>query len=311
MRVLVTGGAGFIGSHVVEALERRGDDVLVLDNLAQGRAENLEGLQGRITLVNGSIFDLATVEDTVKRHRIESIVHAAAIASREVTDPGVMIRVNIEGTANILETAKRQGTRRTIVISSDEAYGGFQYEPADEDHPRAPNNPYGISKVAGEQFAQYYREFHKVDSIVVRPARVYGPRFGRERVPTNMIKNALAGRPTIQPSGGDNKSDYTYVKDLVQGILLALDKEQPRYRVYNISGGKAYTTIQIAAFIREMFPGVRVEVGPGPVEVDGVKLPVKGAMDISRAQEDLGYKPAFDIRRGLEDYTEHLRRYPL
>lgn len=311
MRVLVTGGAGFIGSHLVEALAGRGDAVVAYDNLAQGRAENLEGLQGRVALVDASMVDLAAAEKAVTENRIEGIVHAAAIASRAVTDPGVMIQVNIQGTANILEVARRCNVRRTIIVSSDEVYGGFQYEPADEDHPRAPNNPYGISKVAGEQFADYYATFYRVDSVVVRPGRVYGPRFPRERVPTTMIRNALQGRPTILPNGGDDKSDYTYVKDLVQGILLALDKARPGYRVYNISGGTAYTTTQIAAIIRDMFPGVRLEVGPGPVEAEGIQLPTKGAMDISKACQDLGYRPAYDIRRGLEEYTQHLRRNPL
>ncbi len=308
MQVLVTGGAGFIGSHLVEALAGRGDSVFALDNLAQGKATNLEGLQGQVALVNASVVDLVAVERTVRENRIEGIVHAAAVASRAVTDPCVMVRVNIEGTASILEVARRCGVRRTIIISSDEVYGSFQYEPADEEHPRRPSNPYGISKVAGEQFARYYHAAYKVDSVVVRPGRVYGPRFPRERVPTNMIRNALQGQATILPNGGDDKSDYTYVKDLVQGILLALDKENPSHRTYNISGGAAYTTTQLAAMIREMVPGALVEVGPGPVEAEGITLPVKGAMDISRARQDLGYRPAYDIRQGLEEYTEHLRR---
>lgn len=310
MRILVTGGAGFIGSHLVDALVARGDEVVVYDNLAQGRAENLAAVQGRVVVQEASVVDLEALERTVREHHVEKIAHIAAIASRDVLDPRLIISVNIQGTVNVLEVAKRCEVRRCVLLSSDEVYGEFQYEPADEHHPLVPRHPYGISKLCGERFAEYYHEFHGVDAVSIRTARVYGPRFLGERVPKDLIQNALQGKPTWVPNGGDDKADYTYVRDAVRGILLALDAEKPQYRVYNITGGKAYTTTQVGELIQEIFPGAEMQIGPGPVEVDGVKLPMKGTMDIARARDDLGYTPEYDIRKGLAEYVRHLRCNP-
>ncbi len=310
MRVLVTGGAGFIGSHLVEALVARGDAVVVYDNLAQGRAENLTAIRDRVVARDASVVELETLEQTIREQHVEKIAHLAAIASRDVLDPSLIISVNIQGTVNVLEAAKRCGVRRCVLLSSDEVYGEFQYEPADEGHPLAPRQPYGISKLCGERFAEYYHEFHGVSAISIRTARVYGPRFQGERVPKTLIQNALQGKPTRMATGGDDKADYTYVKDAVQGILLALDAERPGFLAYNITGGKAYSTTEVAALVREMVPTAEMQIGPGPVEVDGVKLPIKGTMDIGRAKRDLGYAPRYDIRRGLAEYLEHLRFHP-
>ncbi|HSB80197.1 MAG TPA: NAD-dependent epimerase/dehydratase family protein [Candidatus Methylomirabilis sp.] len=310
MRILVTGGAGFIGSHLVDALVARGDAVVVYDNLAQGRAENLAAVQGRVVVRDGSVVDLDLLERTVREHHADKIAHVAAIASRDVLDPSLIISVNIQGTVNVLEAARRCEVRRCVLLSSDEVYGEFQYEPADEDHPLVPQQPYGISKLCGERFAEYYHEFHGVDVISIRTARVYGPRFLGERVPKNLIQNALQGKPTRMPKGGDDKADYTYVRDAVRGILLALDAEKPRHRVYNITGGKAYTTTQVGEIIQEMFPAAEVNIGPGPVEVDGVPLPRKGTLAIARARDDLGYTAEYDIRKGLAEYVRHLRCNP-
>ncbi len=310
MRILVTGGAGFIGSHLVDALVARGDEVVVYDNLAQGRAENLAAVRGRVVVREASVVDLEALDRTVREHHVEKIAHIAAIASRDVLDPRLIINVNIQGTVNVLEVARRCAVRRCVLLSSDEVYGEFQYEPADEHHPLVPRHPYGISKLCGERFALYYHEFHGVDSLSIRTARVYGPRFLGDRVPKNLLQNALQGKPTCIPSGGDDKAAYTYVADAVHGIMLALDAERPRYRAYNMTGEKAYSTAEVAGLIKEMFPSAQLQVGPGPVEVDGIPLPIKGAMDITRAMTDLGYTPGYDIRRGLAEYAEHLRRHP-
>ncbi|MGD0266652.1 MAG: NAD-dependent epimerase/dehydratase family protein [Candidatus Methylomirabilota bacterium] len=309
-RILVTGGAGFIGSHLVDALVVRGDAVVVYDTLAQGRAKNLATVRDRVLLRDASVVDLEALETTVREHHIEKIAHVAAIASREVLDPSLIISVNIQGTVNVLEVAKRCAVRRCVLLSSDEVYGEFQYEPADEHHPLVPRHPYGISKLCGERFAAYYHEFHGVDVLSIRTARVYGPRFLGERVPKNLIQNALQGKPTWAPNGGDDKADYTYVLDAVRGILLALDADRPRHRVYNVTGGKAYTTAQVTEFIREILPSAQFHIGPGPVEVDGIKLPIKGMMSISRAMDDLGYTPQYDIRKGLAEYVEYLLHHP-
>jgi nucleoside-diphosphate-sugar epimerase len=309
MRILVTGGAGFIGSHLVDALVARGDTVVVYDNLAQGTHENLRDVLDRVAFVPSNLADLDALERAVREHRIERIAHVGAIASRGVLDPSLIIRVNIEGTVNVLEVARRHGLARVVLLSSDEVYGTWRYDPADEGHPLAPKQPYGISKLAGERFAEYYHEFHGVSAVCIRPARVYGPRYRRERVPTPMIQHALQGRPYRLAKGGADRADYTYVRDAVQGIRLALDAVDPPSLIYNITGGKAYSTAEIAAILTELLPGAVMEIGPGPTEVDGIALPIKGALDITRAKRELGYMPQYDIRKGLAENIAHLRSH--
>jgi len=310
-RVLVTGGAGWLGAAVARRLAARGDHVVVLDNFQAGTPANLEGLGSNVRLVTGDITDLSGLLVLIKEHRIQRILHAAAIVSviSSLAAPSYVTRVNIEGTLNVLEAMRLFDVERTVHISSEETYGDFRYEPIDEEHPLAPTAPYGITKVASEHLGRFYRALHKTDFINVRTSWVYGPSFPRLRIPRTLIEAALENRPLHLPSGGDARIDHTYLDDCVDGILLALDHPSHPYDVYNIGSGQSWSTAEMVAMVRELIPGADLSVGPGPHRfTDEMVAPKKGALDITRARTVLGYQPKYDLRQGLAANIEWYRR---
>ncbi len=309
-RVLVTGGAGWLGAAVVRRLAARGDQVVVLDNFQAGAPANLEGLGSNVQLIPGDITDLSGLLLVIKAHRIQRIVHAAAIVSvvSSLAAPSHVTRVNIEGTLNVLEAMRLFDVERTVHISSEETYGDFRYEPIDEEHPLAPTAPYGITKVASEHLGRFYRAQHKTDFINIRTSWVYGPGLPRQRIPRNLIEAALEKRPLHLPRGGDARIDHTYLADCVDGILLALDHPSHPYDVYNIGSGQSWTTTEMVGIVRELVPGADLSVGPGSHWfTDQMAAPKKGALDITRARTVLGYQPRYDLRQGLAANIEWFR----
>ena len=309
--VLVTGGAGFLGAAVVRRLAARGERVVALDNFQAGAPRNLEGLGAGVRLVAGDVTDLGSLLQLVKAEKVRRVVHAAAIVGvvSALAAPSLLTRVNIEGTLNVLEAMRLFDIERTVHISSEETYGAFRYEPADEEHPQAPLNPYGITKAASEQLGRFYRTLYETDFVSVRTSWVYGPLFPRQRIPRTLVEAALAGRPLHLPRGGDARIDHTYLDDCVDGILLALDHPAHAHDVYNIASGEARTTAELVAAVKELIPGAELSVGPGPHRYDDeLEAPPKGALDITRARTVLGYAPRYDLRRGLEAYVDWYRR---
>jgi nucleoside-diphosphate-sugar epimerase len=309
--VLVTGGAGFLGSAVVRRLAARGDRVVALDSFQAGTPANLAGLGAGVALVPGDATDLAGLLGVVRAHGVGRIVHAAAIVSvvSALAAPSHLTRVNIAATLNVLEAMRLLGVMRTVHISSEETYGRFRYEPADEGHPLDPLNPYGVSKAAGEQLGRFYRQVFGTDFVSVRTSWVYGPGFPRLRIPRTLVEAAVEGRPLHLPTGGDARIDHTYVDDCVDGILLALDHPAHPHDVYNIASGEGRTTAELVDLVRTLVPGADLAVGPGPHRYSAeLEAPPKGALDVSRARRVLGYVPRYDLRRGLEAYIGWYRR---
>jgi len=308
--VLVTGGAGFLGAAVVRRLAERGEHVIALDNFQAGVPANLDGLGANVRLIGGDITDLSGLLELIKQHDVRRIVHAAAIVSvvSSLAAPSHVTRVNIEGTLNVLEAMRLFGVERAVHISSEEIYGVFRYEPADEEHPSAPTAAYGITKLASEQLGRFYRTVYGTDFINVRTSWVYGPGFPRQRIPRILIEAALAGRPLNLPHGGDARIDHTYLDDCVDGILLALDHPCHPFDVYNIASGEGRTIAEMAALVKELIPGADLIVGAGPYWYDErLVAPRKGALDLTRARTILGYRPKYDLRRGLATYIEWCR----
>ena len=315
MNVLVTGGGGFLGSHVVRALVKRRDRVTVYDNYVTAEAANLRDIESRIKLVKGDILDLSHLLRVLKANKIEKIVHTGAIGSpaQMIAQPWMGVRVNIEGTMSVLEAARLMEINRIVNTSSEETYGVFQYEPADEEHPLAPVSLYGISKVTGEQILEQYNKLFGMSCVSVRISWAYGPGLPRKRPPRLFIENALMRKPTKSACGADQKIDHTYVDDCAQGILLALDSKNPKYSVYNIASGKSYTIRDLVRIVRSILPQAEIEVGPGLLDYmgapigEGYRIPQKGALDITRAKQDLGYTPKYDLETGLKKYITWFR----
>src|ERR671917_2236367 len=250
MKTLVTGGAGFIGSNLVDALAERGDDVTVVDDLSTGRADNLEAARDRgVQLAELDIRDAEAVVEMVERVAPEAIFHLAAQIDvrRSVADPAHDSRVNVEGTINVLRAAQSAGVARVVNTSTGGAiYGEGQILPAPEDHPVAPEAPYGLSKFCAEQYCELFRRLHGLSTVSLRYGNVYGPRqdpLGEAGVVAIFCGKVLAGgTPTIFGDGKQTR-DYVFVGDVVDVNLRAADSDVTG--AFNVGRGVATSVLDI------------------------------------------------------------------
>ncbi len=309
--ILVTGGAGFLGSHLVRALAQRGNCVVAYDNGLTAIPRSLADLEGKVAAVDGDVTDLSHLYRTIQQYQVDRIIHGAAISSMlpSIQRPALAVQVNIAGSVNVLEAMRIFPIERCLHISSEEAYGKARSEPIEEDQHLEPVTPYGATKVAVEHLGRAYRRFFGTRVFHVRTSYVYGAGLPRPRPPKTFIEDALAGRPTILPHGADQRADHTYIRDFVAGTIALLDCPTPSHDAYNIAGGHGITLKELAAIVTELIPGARIELGPGPLEyAPGVPYPRKGTLDIRRAREDFSYAPQYDLRRGLAEYIAWFRR---
>jgi UDP-glucose 4-epimerase len=308
MRTLVTGGAGFIGSHVVDALVERGDEVTVLDDVSTGRRKNLEqAVAGGAEVVDGDIRDGEAVSQLCERVRPEAIFHLAAQIDvrKSVADPAFDARVNVEGTINVLRAAQANGVGRVVNTSSGGAiYGEGQTIPAPEDHPVAPMAPYGMSKFCGESYCDMFGRLHGLSTISLRYGNVYGPRqdpLGEAGVIAIFCGKLLDGkRPTIYGDGRQTR-DYVYVSDVVDANLQAL--ESAATGPFNVGVGVEVNVLELVDALRpHAADGFEPEHAPErPGEVRRI------ALDCSRAREAFGWEAKVGLEDGLERTLASLR----
>lgn len=308
-RILVTGASGFIGYAVTEALAARGDDVIATDQAIGPRLSALASTSDKVKVVAGEITEWPHLVSLVKEGNPEKVVHCAAVVGvpASVGSPINTFRINIEGTIHLLEAMRLFGVRRMVNISSEEIYGPFQADVIDEEHPCRPTKPYGISKFVVEQVARDYAAAYGLECIHTRTCWVYGPYFPRQRAPRNLLEAALADRPLHLPGGKSFSVDQVHIDDVVQGVLLALDKPQHRFDAYHIATGVSTSLADVVDMIRERFPKADISIGSGPLTfVDGTEVVRKGALSIARAREELGYSPRYDMRTGLNAWIDLL-----
>jgi UDP-glucose 4-epimerase len=308
MRTLVTGGAGFIGSHVVDALVERGDEVTVLDDVSTGRRKNLEqAVAGGAEVVDGDIRDGEAVSQLCERVRPAAIFHLAAQIDvrKSVADPAFDARVNVEGTINVLRAAQASGVGRVVNTSSGGAiYGEGQTIPAPEDHPVAPMAPYGMSKFCGESYCDMFGRLHGLSTISLRYGNVYGPRqdpLGEAGVIAIFCGRLLDGkRPTIYGDGRQTR-DYVYVSDVVDANLQAL--ESAATGPFNVGVGVEVNVLELVDALRpHAADGFEPEHAPErPGEVRRI------ALDCSRAREEFGWEAKVGLEDGLERTLASLR----
>ncbi|MSQ58386.1 MAG: NAD-dependent epimerase/dehydratase family protein [Betaproteobacteria bacterium] len=307
MKILVTGGGGFVGGAIVRALLARGDNVIAFDtHFSRHSAASEELLR-----VPVDITDMAAVAQAMVRHKIDAVIHAAAVVGvlTSIGSPLNVVRVNIEGSLNVFEAMRLAGVKRCVHISSEETYGAFQADKIDENHPQNPVYPYGISKLTVEHLGRTYGEVHGIEVLNVSTCSVYGVGLPRARIPKNIVEAALAGRKLHVPSGAETAIDHTYIGDTVSSTVAILDHPGHRFDAYNIASGRSVTLGEIAAIVRESIPGAELTIGPGPARHgDQVEMVRKGALDVSRAEAEFGWRPQYDIRSGLAAYIGALRR---
>ena len=308
--VLVTGGAGFIGSHVVEGLLAVGARVRVLDDFSSGRRENLEAAGGRAEIVEGDVCDDAALDRAVPG--AELVIHMAARCVRlSLFDPHDVHRVNSEGTLRVVQAARRHGVRRVVYISSSEVYGSGVHMPMAEDHPLQPTTIYGATKLAGELYVQTLARSFDLPAVVVRPFNTYGPRahfkgvYG-EVIPRFTVRLLNGRRPVIFGDGQQTR-DFTYVTDTVRGILAAASVPDAHGQVFNIARGEEVTVQRLAELLaKHTNSDLTAEITePRPADVR------RHWANVSRAHAELGFEAGIDIDEGLGRYvTWFCQRYP-
>jgi UDP-glucose 4-epimerase len=308
MKALVTGGAGFIGSNLVDALLARGDEVTVVDDLSTGKRENLEGaLSGGATLAETDIRDAEAVADVVARTKPDVIFHLAAQIDvrKSVADPANDARINVEGTINVLSAAQAHGVPRVVNTSTGGAiYGEGRQLPAPEDHPSAPEAPYGLSKWCAEQYCEIFTRLHGLSTVSLRYGNVYGPRqdpLGEAGVVAIFCGKLLEGETATIFGDGKQTRDYVYVEDVVEANLRAAEADATG--PINIGLGEEKSVLDIVDVLKRHAPdGFDVEHAPErPGEVQHI------ALDPSRAREELGWQAQVKLDEGLKRTLDSLR----
>jgi UDP-glucose 4-epimerase len=310
MRVLVTGGAGFIGSHLVDALVARGDDVVVLDDLSTGNAENVNAAA---ELVLGDIADPATTRAAVAG--CELVFHEAAhrAVSRSVEYPLETDRANVVGTLTVLLAARDAGARRVVYASSSSVYGGAEFRPTPETAPLVPRSPYAVSKLSAEQYCRVFTELYSLETVALRYFNVFGPRQRPDSQYAAVIPlftQALAdGRSPEVHGDGLQSRHFTYVADVVNANLLAADAPAQRCagRAYNIGGFTLYTILELLEHLEKILATHAEAKFVSPRAGD-----VRHSLaDLTAARRDLGYRPSVSFEDGLSRTVEWFTNQPV
>lgn len=306
-KVVVTGGAGFIGSHLAEELSKRGYKVTILDNLFTGKRENVEPLlkEGKVEFIQGSITDSPLLYELFQD--VSYVFHEAAIPSvpRSVENPQASHEANITGTLNVLLAAKDTGVKKVIYASSSSVYGDTPTLPKKEDMPPNPLSPYAVTKLSGEYYCRVFHRVYGLPTVCLRYFNVYGPRQDPASqyaaVIPRFINRVLENKPPIIFGDGEQTRDFTFVKDVVEANILAA--ESNAYGVYNIGRGERISINKLAEIIIQLV-GNNIE----PVYQEARSGDVKHSLaDISRART-FGYSPKWSLEEGLRETVNFMRR---
>lgn len=305
---LVTGGAGFIGSHIAEALVRRHDKVRILDNLSTGHLSNLDSIRDRVEFVEADLLDAETVEQVVDG--VDCIFHEAALASvpRSVKDPLATNAACVTGTLTLLDAARRAGVRRLIYAASSSAYGDQPYSSKRETDLPGPLSPYAVAKLAGEHYCRAFTATYKFETVAIRYFNVFGPRQDPNSpysaVIPKFITAILAGEQPIIFGDGLQSRDFTYVENVVQGNLLAADAQDVAGRVFNVACGGNITLLQLLNSLNELL-GTDIKPIFERYRAGDVR---QSLADISLARKLLDYEPRVSFHDGLARSIEYYKQ---
>jgi len=305
---LVTGGAGFIGSHIVERLVGRGERVRVLDNLSFATGDNPFGRGGRVEMVSGNLANPSAVRRAMAG--VNVVFHEAALTSvaMSLDDPALVNQVNVDGTLNVLIAARDAGVQRVVYASSGLVYGATEVVPQSETVTPCPSSPYAVSKLAGEHYCRVFAEVYGLETICLRYFDVFGPGPGpNDRHPpviSRFIDAALRGKPLEVYGDGLQSRDFTYIDNIVDSNLLAAESSEGVGEVFNIGQNRSITLLDVIDYLRRIVgPEVRwshTKARPGDVR--------HSQADISKARRILGYRPHVTFEEGLRKTVEYHRQ---
>ena len=308
MKYIVTGGAGFIGSHIVEELAQQQHEVIILDNLFSGKMENIRPFMKKknVTFVKDSITDLSVLKKIFED--ADGIFHDGAIASvpRSIANPLASNEANVTGTLNVLIAARDCGVRKVVFASSSSVYGNTPTLPKREDMTPTPLSPYAVSKLTGEHYMKVFSEVYGFKTLSLRYFNVFGPRQDPKSeyaavIPRFITKILCHESPTIYGDGGQTR-DFTYVKDVVQANIRAMESDAQG--VFNVAYCKRIDLNELAYIIMEI-TGITVPLLYEPPRAGDVR---DSLADITRAQEAFGYAPEYTVKTGLKETISWYRK---
>jgi UDP-glucose 4-epimerase len=307
-RILVTGGAGFIGSHIVDYLVEEGVEVTVLDNLWSGRLENIKHHIGEkgFRFLKGDITERERVKEALKD--VDAVFHEAAIVSVDYSleHPEATHRVNCDATLNLLKASLDSGIKRFIYASSIAVIGEAKDLPIKENHPTKPLSPYGVSKLAAENYCSLFHRLYGLETVSLRYMNVYGPRQIRNSysgVITIFLNRLLKDEPPIIHGDGEQTRDFVNVRDVIQANMLALTKKEAAGEVFIIGSGKKVTINKLAELLlsitgKHACTPIHGKPRPGDIR--------HSYCDISKAEKVLGYHPKVSLSEGLSNLLDHI-----
>jgi UDP-glucose 4-epimerase len=310
VRTLVTGGAGFIGSHTTERLLEAGHDVLVWDDLSTGKLANLAGIVDNVKFVEGDVRDYDGLQSTIHEWKPEAVLHLAAIPSvpRSVNEPRLTHAVNLTGTLNVLEAMRREGGGRVVLACSAAIYGNEPGVPKTEEMPAHPSSPYGLEKWQSEQYTALYSELFGLTTVSLRYFNVFGPRQDPKSPYSGVISifldRLLQGLPLTIDGTGEQSRDFIYVGDVAEANLRALTAPLTGHNRCNIGRGAETSILKLHAQLSQIV-GSSAAPTFGPPRTGDV---VRSCADVSRATEILGFTAQYQVADGLTRLVEWSRQ---
>ena len=314
-KILITGGAGFIGYYITKELLSLNNEVIIYDAflnyispLESRYQEYLEyrlnDIKNKAHVIRGDIRNGGYLVKVLNDTKPEIVIHLAAIpiakASNQFSEEA--IQINLNGTITALECIKSVNcVKRFIFTSSSFIYGDFQYEPADESHPPKPIDIYGATKLSGEIFTRSFGSRFGIEYTIIRPSAVYGPTDANRRVTQILVENAISGEPLIMHNNGLDRIDFTFVKDTAHGFVLAALSEKAKNETFNITRGEGKSILDFANMLRNLYPDLIIVQKP-----QDDKRPNRGALDIRKAKKLLGYEPKYDLLSGVYEYVDFI-----
>ena len=308
--VLVTGGAGFIGSHLTEALLRRGHMVRVLDNFSTGKRQNLAFSEQypNLEIMEGDIRDQKACKESIRG--VEFVLHEAALPSvqRSVEDPQMTNGVNAVGTLNVLVAARDAGVKRVIYASSSSIYGDTPALPKAETMPPNPLSPYALQKYVGEQYCRLFCQLYGLETASLRYFNIFGPKQDPASISSAVIPRFIRAlhrkEPPVVYGDGEQSRDFTYIDNVVHANLLAISAKRLQGNIINIACGSRTSLNQLISILQKV-----LKSGSSPVYQEARKGDVKHSLaDITRAKELLNYEAQVQIESGLEKTVDSFRR---
>tara|TARA_B100000315_G_scaffold62576_1_gene56783 strand:- start:1061 stop:2002 length:942 start_codon:yes stop_codon:yes gene_type:complete len=310
LKIVVTGGAGFLGSHLVDKLIREGEEIIVIDNLFRGQTENIEQHipNKKFTLLNDEIQNKTKINDAL--HLADAVIHFASISSvfRSIVEPEIVNTINVTGTLNMLNLCIKEEVQCFIFASSAAVYGGDRNRPLQENDSLHPLSPFAASKIAGEAYCKAYSETYGLNTIILRFMNIYGPRITKvyRRVCSKFAEATIRNEPLVIVGDGKQTRDFTYITDAINTVLLTLNHNNIKGETFNVGTGKPTTINQLANLYKKIYGNSKQEIKHISAKKGDLRY---SYADIAKAKKTVGYKPKINLETGITKYLEWYKKY--